>query len=158
MLSSIRTTILILLFVLCIGLISSCSDKTDETPPFLTIKPEKINLASTASQTVVNISTNAITWSATVSPSASDWLTIQKSEMNITVFVTENTHDNTREGEITIKAGELTEVVEVVQMGQTPVILVSSNIYTVSADGDVLTLEITSNTEYEIVIPEEAHS
>ena len=144
-------------YAYCVAASFSCSDK-DDTPPFLTVKPERLHLASTASQAVVNISTNAVEWSATASPSASGWLTIQKREKDITVSVTENLDENTREGEITIKAGNLTEVVEVVQMGQTPVILVSSNSFTVSADGGMLTLEITSNTRYEMVIPQEAQS
>lgn len=157
MLPLMRSVRSILLCILCSSFIFSCSDK-DDTPPFLTVKPERLHLASTASQAVVNISTNAVEWSATASPSASGWLTIQKREKDITVSVTENLDENTREGEITIKAGNLTEVVEVVQMGQTPVILVSSNSFTVSADGGMLTLEITSNTRYEMVIPQEAQS
>ncbi len=158
MYSPLRSIRFIVIFIFSCCFLFSCSDKTDDTPPFLTIKPEKLNLTANASQTVVNISTNTVSWSAAVSPSASDWLTIQKSDKSISISVSENLDDDAREGKITIKAGELSEVVEVVQMGQTPAILVSSNIFTVSADGDVFTLEITSNIEYEIIIPEEANS
>ncbi|MDD4777222.1 MAG: M60 family metallopeptidase [Fermentimonas sp.] len=154
----LRAVRLIVLFIFTCCFVFSCSDKTDDTPPFLTIKPDKVNLTADASEAVINISTNALSWDASVSPSSAGWITIQKSKNSIGVSVSENSDDDSRAGEITVKAGDLTEVVEVVQMGQTPTILVSSNIFTVSADGDVFTLEITSNIEYEIVIPEEADS
>ena len=59
-----------------------------------------------------------------------------------------------REGKIYITAGLLTEVVTIFQMGSEPKLVISENNIIVSSTGEIIKIEISSNTEYEYKLPD----
>ena len=130
-----------------------CSDTPSEEPPTLTVKEKNITFEAGQSQRSISITTNIDSWTFAIQPDAKDWLSAIKSGNNLIISVKENTEMESRRGTIIISAGNLTETVTVEQIGQAPAIIVSSEIFTVEAEGGEIDLEITSNIEYEIIIP-----
>ncbi len=64
-----------------------------------------------------------------------------------------------REGKIVFRAGELSETVTVYQAAadtSTPTLVLTQNEYTVGSDGEEIVIELKSNVEYEMVMPQEA--
>lgn len=153
-----RLKILYVAFIIfCIALVS-CSTKEVEVPPFLKITPENvlngINFDAKESVRTINVSTNVEGWSVVVEPGAT-WLTYEKTEKSVVVKVTENKNIKYRKGSLTVKAGSLTETIKVEQLGIAPAILIGTEIYRIKSNGEIIDIEVTSNIEYDIIIPED---
>ena len=133
-----------------------CSDTPSEEPPTLTVKEKKVTFEAGQSQRSISITTNIDSWTFAVQPEANDWLNVIKSGNSLVIVVKENTEMDSRSGTIIIRADNLTETVMVEQIGQAPAIIVSSEIFTIEAEGGEIDLEITSNIEYEIILPADA--
>lgn len=58
-----------------------------------------------------------------------------------------------REGEIYIKSGDKQETVKVYQAGGA-ILMLSKNEYAVSSEGETITVDLKSNTEYDVKLPE----
>lgn len=147
-------TILMALFVIAL---TGCSDKDENVPPFLTIDTKTLNFSSDATSRDVPIKTSIEQWQATVSSNASSWLSATRQGSQLKVSLTQNNDQDSRKGTITVTAGSLTETIDVEQMGVAPAILLGSEIYTVNADGEAIDIEVTSNIEYEIIIPSDVN-
>lgn len=147
-----RITLSLLLLLLSL---ISCSDKETEAPSFLKVDVKTVNFLAGATNSSLNIQTNVDDWSATVDPAASAWLRASKQGGTLNISASENDNFDVRNGKIIIKANSLTETIGVAQLGVAPSILVSNEVITVGADGGVVNLEITSNIEYEIIIPDD---
>lgn len=137
----------------------SCSDKNDNIPPFLTIEDKDKTQNFSADVTVRNVpvKTSFDEWTATVESAAASWMTASRQGNNLRISLTQNEDQDSRKGTIRVSAGSFTEKIEVEQLGVAPAILLGSDIYTVKSDGDVIDLEITSNIEYDIVIPDDVN-
>ena len=64
-----------------------------------------------------------------------------------------------REGKIVFRAGDLAETVTVYQEAggtSTPTLVLTRNEYTVGSDGEEIVIELKSNVEYDMVLPQEA--
>lgn len=68
--------------------------------------------------------------------------------------VSENESDNKREGTITFRSGNLSEKVTVYQAGVTPSIVINETNYKIPAEGQDITVELQSNVEYTIQMPD----
>ncbi len=66
----------------------------------------------------------------------------------------ENTGTDKREGHITISYGELSEEVTIYQEGMTPNIVLTQNEYMVSAEEATINVEVQSNVNYDIILPD----
>ena len=92
-----------------------------------------------------------------ISETAKDWiaessgrgLTSYKHSLNIA----KNEESEKREGEIYFKSGEKADTVKVYQMGG-PIILLSQNEYSVSDTGDTISVDVKSNIEYGVQMPD----
>jgi hypothetical protein len=151
-----HSKIFLFILPLFLGLFYDCSDTSTKEPPTLTVKEKSLTFDAGKTQRSISIVTNVDSWTFAVQPEAADWLSAIKSGNSLVIAVKENTEMESRSGQIMISAGNLTETVTVEQIGQAPAILVSSEIFTVEAEGGDIDLEITSNIEYEIVIPADA--
>lgn len=146
---------LLSIFILLLGLLFvSCKDAQDNTPPFLTIAQKTVNFSSESATSDVVVKSSADSWTPNVKPDAQSWLSAKKAGSKLSITVTQNSGSETRKGEISIFAGQLSETVTVEQLGREPAILVSPEIYTMADDGGEFLLEITSNIEYEVTIPD----
>ena len=94
----------------------------------------------------MEISENAKEW---IKESSGRALTTYKHALTIDA----NEEAEKREGEIYFKSGDKTETVKVYQTGS-PVILLSQNEYDISEAGDTISVEVKSNVEYGIQMPE----
>ena len=92
-----------------------------------------------------------------VSESAKDWITKSQSRALTSskhIFdIALNEENEKREGEITFKSGDKVETVKVYQAGG-PIILLSQNEYTISDAGDTISVEVKSNIEFGVQMPD----
>ena len=93
-------------------------------------------------------------WSASTS---SDWISISPTSgtagsAKITVKVAENTTYDERNGSITIKSGTASQNITITQK-QIDTLIISQNEYVVASSGDVIKVELQSNCDYEIRMP-----
>ena len=68
--------------------------------------------------------------------------------------IAENNTFNKREGTITIHSGRLSETVTIYQKNSDDAILLSQNEYIVSSTGEDIAVEVTSNVDVEIEMPD----
>jgi hypothetical protein len=147
----LKSFIFLFLFSACVLSLFACSEP--EISFFLTVEEQSVDLRAETAAQDISVVTNADSWTATVQSSAQSWLEARQIGASLRIIVAENPDFGTREGEILITAGDLSQLVTVRQMGQAPAILVTPNSSLISADGGDVTLRITSNIEYEIIIP-----
>jgi hypothetical protein len=76
-------------------------------------------------------------------------------ESEIKPIIKENEDFEKREGKITIRSGELSETVTVYQAGAVPSIILSQNEYVVGSQEETLTIQLRSNVNYRMVMPED---
>ena len=94
-----------------------------------------------------------------VSEMAKDWITETKSKgRGLTTnkhsfYIAMNEDDEKREGEITFKSGDKVETVKVYQAGGA-IILLSRNEYAVSDAGESISVEIKSNVDFGVQMPD----
>lgn len=134
----------------------SCSEKPEDTVPFLIIDAKTVNFNADPSSREVPVETNIDKWTATVQGDARSWLEAMPKSSSLHISVSRNEHQEVRKGEIKVMADNFSETVVVEQLGMEPVILLSEETFTLPANGGYIKLEITSNTEYNIVIPADA--
>ncbi|MDD2246470.1 MAG: M60 family metallopeptidase [Proteiniphilum sp.] len=144
------------IFVIAGIILFACSEKQDNIPPFLSIDTEIVNFSTTASIRDIRVKTSIENWTITVQPDAASWIKATRNGSILNIVVTENNGSNTRKGEIIIIADKLSATIIVEQLGSEPTILVSSATFNIPANGGDITLEITSNIEYDIAMPAEA--
>lgn len=152
-----KKTHLFLFILFIIGIMTfSCSDKEEDIPPFLTVEPKTISLSDAATTKDILIKTNAASWTADVKNDANTWLKTSSNQNLLRIIIAENKGESSRKGEIKITAGNLSETIVVEQMGSAPAILVSSNFYSLPVNGGDILFDITSNIEYDILVPADA--
>ena len=90
---------------------------------------------------------------------AAEWLscttTRALSTSYLTFKVAPNEEEDSRMGVITITDGELVEEVTVYQTGTEPTIVISQSEYILSADGGNVSIEVSSNVDVEVEMPDE---
>ncbi|MDR0332759.1 MAG: M60 family metallopeptidase [Dysgonamonadaceae bacterium] len=131
----------------------ACSDKPEQIMPTLTVEVKSVNLSADASSREIPIKTNVESWTVNVQGDAQSWLEARKFGNSLRITSTANSSFDTRKGEIKVVADNLSETITVQQMGQAPAILLDQTDHTVQADGGDFTLVITSNIEYEVILP-----
>lgn len=152
-----KTTLFRFILILIAGIvIFSCSEKEEKIPPFLTVEAKTVNFSNVAATKELTVKTSAESWTATLQGDATSWLQTTQNGNTLRIIASENRGENSRKGEIKVVAGTLSETITVEQMGTTPAILVSTGNYTLPANGGDIAFEITSNVEYDIIVPEDA--
>ena len=73
---------------------------------------------------------------------------------NLTFVIGENTETTKREGHITISSGEFSETVTIYQAGNSPTIIISQNEYSISSEGGEISVEVRSNVDVSVSLPE----
>lgn len=122
----------------------------------LTVTSNKIEVPFTGEQVRVEVKAN-VNYEYEIDPTAQSWIScattrgIVSSELIFNVAENENT--NKREGKIVIRKGELSETVTIYQEGSKPSIILTQNEYTVSSKGEKLKVELRSNVDYEVRLP-----
>lgn len=146
-------------------LFSGCADK--EEPAQITISEisieyfqDRMDFSSEGGSQVIKFSTNK-NWEISVSESGMgvDWCTVSPKsgvagDVTLTISVPENTTYDERSVILTITAGDASEKLRVSQK-QNDAILLSSTLYEVPMEGGEIQLQVRSNVNYQVEIPEQ---
>ena len=124
----------------------------------LLVTTKKYEVAQAGGKIEVEVKAN-IEYQLAVSETAKDWIKETQSKSRAlttkkhTFQIAENEEVEKREGEITIKSGDKVETVKVYQAGGA-VLLLSKNEFTVSDAGETISVDIKSNVEYGVQMPD----
>lgn len=124
----------------------------------LLVTTTKYEVAQEGGQIEVEVKAN-IDYQFAISETAKDWITETKSKSRgltsykHTFDIAMNENSEKREGEITFKSGDKVETVKVYQAGGA-VLLLSKNEFTVSDAGETISVDIKSNVEYGVQMPD----
>lgn len=124
----------------------------------LLVTTSKYEVAQEGGQIEIEVKAN-INYQMEISESAKTWITESKSKSRALTThkhkldIAMNEEAEKREGEITFKSGDKVETVKVYQAGGA-IILLSKNEYTVSDAGETITVDIKSNVEYGVQMPD----
>ena len=138
------------------GTTSQSFTVTQKQKDGLTVTSNKIEVKAEGGDISIEVKAN-VKYEYVVEESAKDWIVSDASRglttSTLKFKVSENENTSKREGKITISSGELSETVTVYQEGSKPVIVLSQNEYTIGSEGDEIKVELKSNVDYEIQIP-----
>ena len=122
----------------------------------LLVTTNKYEVAQEGGKIEVEVKAN-INYELAISETAKDWITESKSRAltthKHTFEIALNEESEKREGEITFKSGDKVETVKVYQAGSA-IILLSQNEFTVSDAGETISVDVKSNIEYGVQMPD----
>ena len=129
---------------------------TQKSADALLITTDKYEVSQEGGTIEIEVKAN-IDYKMEISEKAKEWikesssraLTTYKHKLDIAM----NEDVEKREGEITFKSGDKVEIVKVYQAGGA-IILLSQNEYTVSDTGETISVDIKSNVEYSVQMPD----
>lgn len=138
------------------GSVSKTFTITQKGADALLVTTTKYEVEQEGGQIEIEVKAN-IDYQMTISETAKDWigevsgraLTTHKHKLNIAM----NEDAKKREGEIYFKSGDKVETVKVYQAGGA-IILLSQDEYTVSDAGETISVDIKSNVEYGVQMPD----
>lgn len=123
----------------------------------LTLTSNKYEVDAKGGSIEVEIKAN-VKYSYSIDDAAGDWISYESSRALTTSYlkfkVAPNDKMATREGTITITDGTLTETITIYQQGDKPSIVVSQKEYTIGADADTIQVEVSSNVNVEMQMPD----
>lgn len=132
---------------------------TQKQKDALTVTSNKIEIDALGGSANIEIKAN-VSYQSEIDQMAQSWISIASSRAltttKVPLQIKPNEEYEKREGKISIKSGELHEVITVYQEGASPTILLSQNEYTVGSDEDTLKIQLRSNTDYQMVMPSDA--
>ena len=100
-----------------------------------------------------------IDFTYSIAEGCKDWIsesgTKAMTTTNLTFNVAENEDVSKREGTITVKSSLGEEVIKVYQSGTEPTIVITQNEYSVKAEGETIQVEVSSNVNVEMAIPDD---
>ena len=140
------------------GTLSKTINVSQKQKDALTVTSSKFEVDAEGGEVVVEVKAN-IDFEYAIDDAAKDWISYEGTraiQTSTLVFkVAGNDDTEKREGKITIESGEFSEEVTVYQAGEEPSIVISQNEYTVSSDGETIAVEVTSNVDVAVEIPED---
>ena len=123
----------------------------------LLVTTNKYEVAQEGGKIEVEVKAN-INYELAISETAKNWITESKSKSRAlttykhTFEIAANEESEKREGEITFKSGNKVETVKIYQAGGA-ILLLSQNEFTVSDAGETISIEVKSNIEYGVQMP-----
>ena len=131
---------------------------TQKQKDALTVTSGKLELPADGGIAKIEVKAN-VSFVCEVEEGASEWISVVSSRSLpssvVELQIAKNEELAKREGKLVIRGGDMEETVTVYQEGATPAIVLSQNEYTVGSDSDTLTIQLKSNVEYQMIVPEE---
>lgn len=122
----------------------------------LTLTSNKYEVDSKGGSIEIEIKSN-IKYSYSITDKAKEWIAYESSRALTTSYlnfkISPNESLTAREGTITISDGVLSETVTIYQQGEKPSIIISQKEYTIGADANTIQVEVSSNVDVEIQMP-----
>ena len=140
------------------GSVSKTFTITQKGVDTLLVTTNKYEVAQEGGRIEVEVKAN-INYELAISETAKDWITESKSKSRAlstykhTFEIAASEEVEKREGEITFKSGDKVETVKVYQAGGT-ILLLSQNEFIVSDAGETISVNIKSNIEYGVQMPD----
>ena len=140
------------------GSVSKTFTITQKGADALLVTTNKYEVAQEGGKIEVEVKAN-INYELAISETAKDWITESKSKSRAlttykhTFEIDANEEFEKREGEITFKSGDKIETVKVYQAGGA-ILLLSQNEFAVSNAGETISVDIKSNIEYGVQMPD----
>lgn len=129
---------------------------TQKQKDAIILTSSKVEVNAEAGEATIEVKAN-VDYTFEIEESAKSWISAPQTRgltaSTIKLSVAENDGVNKREGKITITSGSLSEVVTIYQAGAKASIVISQNEYVVASSGDVIKVELQSNCDYEIRMP-----
>ena len=124
----------------------------------LTVTSNKVEVGADGGDFSIEAKAN-VSVSYEIEESAKDWISASESRglTTKTLHFTAKANDKVerRQGNIIVKGGDgLTETVTVYQEGEKPTLVITSDDIIVGSDGETIKIELKSNVEYTMVLPE----
>lgn len=122
----------------------------------LTVTSERFEVGKDGGTIEVEVKAN-VSYDVEIPVEYSNWISQIPATRGLTTTVLQfdiakSDEPDVREGKIIIRSGELSETITVYQTGE-KVLILNQKEYTVSDQGAVIDVEVTSNVDYEIVMP-----
>ena len=140
------------------GTLSKTINVSQKQKDALTVTSSKFEVDAEGGEVVVEVKAN-IDFEYAIDDVAMDWISYEGTraiQTSTLVFkVAKNDDTEKREGKITIESGEFSEEVMIYQAGSGPSIVISQNEYTVSSAGETIAVEVKSNVDVAVEIPED---
>jgi len=122
----------------------------------LTVTSNKVEVDANGGDIAIEVKAN-VKFEYEIEKDAQSWITTNDSRAltasTLRLKVSENEETSKREGKIIIRSGELSETVTIYQVGSKPTIVLTQNEYTISSSGETIKVELKSNVNYEIQLP-----
>ena len=123
----------------------------------MTLTSNKYEVDAEGGSVEIEVKAN-VKYSYSVDEAAKEWIVYESSRTLTTSYlkfkISPNESLTTREGTITISDGVLSETVTIYQQGEKPSIIISQKDYTIDADADTIQVEVSSNVNVEIQMPD----
>ena len=139
------------------------TDKPEPQPvqSSITASPHSLNFASDATEKqTVSVTASSEEWYFEV-PSDVKWFTATEQTnqdvRSISVGVSKNEELDARSAYLYLYLNDVKDSVLVTQIGQTPALEVSRTEYEIAAEGGALSIEVTTNVDYDFIIPEDCN-
>lgn len=122
----------------------------------LTVTSNKVEIGAEGGDATIEVKAN-VKYEYEIEEAAQSWIASDGSRAltasTIKLKVAENESTSKREGKITIHSGELSETVTIYQEGSKPTIVLSQNEYNVGSEGETIKVELKSNVNYDVQLP-----
>ena len=130
---------------------------TQKQKDALLVTSNKVELDVAGGEFAIEVQAN-VSISVEMEETARSWISsVATRGLNVSTLrftAKENEDIQPRQAVITIKGGDLVEEVTVYQVGSGPAIVLSQKEYTVSSVGEIITVELKSNTAYKVMMPD----
>ena len=140
------------------GMVSKTFTITQKGADAMLVTTTKYEVAQDGGKIEVEVKAN-VNYQFAISETSKDWITEAKSKTRgLTTYkhtfdIAMNEESEKREGEITFKSGDKVETVKVYQAGGA-IILLTQNEYTVSDAGETISVNIKSNVDFGVQMPD----
>lgn len=130
---------------------------TQKQKDAITVTASKNEIEAAGGTFSIEVKAN-IEFTYEIAESCKSWITYSDTKAmktsTLTFTVAENTETAKREGSVTIKSALGSEVIKVYQVGVGPAIILTKNDYAVKAEGESIQVEVKSNVDVAVEIPE----
>lgn len=139
------------------GKISKNITITQKQKNAILLTSDKIEMNAEGGDFSIEVKSN-VSYTYEIEESAQSWISIASTRAmttsSVNLNILSNNSSQVREGKITFTDGILKEVVTVYQQGLESSLVLSKSEYGVSAKGDTIKVELQSNTNYTVEMPE----
>lgn len=129
---------------------------TQKQKDALTLTSNKIEVKNVGGRIEIEVKSN-ISFDSQIEAKAQDWISPVSRGLSTSVLafqIQPNKEFEKREGKITITGNGISETVTVYQDGISSAIVLSQNEYTIGSTGETITIQIKSDLNYEMKIPD----